>query len=257
MKSVMNAATEQQALWDQVFTESEFYFGEQPSQFAEKALETFLRREVDSVLEVGCGQGRDTFLFAGNGIKVTALDYSNTAVDEIKLRAGNSSMAAYVDPRCHDVRCSLPFEDETFDACYSHMMLCMELTTCEISCLLSDMHRVLKPGGLAVYSVRSIFDRHYRAGEHLGEDLFEVGKFAVHFFSEEKIRGLASGFKINSIERIEEGALPRDLFCIVMEKSSTRYAPTFASIAAQSCGVDSAGLSRYRAPAPSPCPGKT
>lgn len=252
MKAVMNAAIEQRNLWDQVFLDSKSYFGETPSLLAEKASVLFRESEVRSLLETGCGQGRDTFLFAENGIRVTALDYSGTAVNDIKSRACAANLTSYIDPLCFDLRMCMPFENESFDACYSHMLLCMELTTCEISCLLSEMHRVLKPGGLAVYSVRSIFDRHYRAGEHLGEDLFEVGKFAVHFFSEEKIRGLASGFRIRSIERMEEGALPRDLFCIVMEKTSTRYAPTFAAI-----GARHAPISKNRTSAPNPCPGAT
>ncbi len=252
MKSVMNAATEQQGLWEQVFTESAAYFGDKPSLLGEKALGLFRDGGVLSVLETGCGQGRDTFLFARDGIRVTALDYSQTAVDHIKSRSCSEDLTTYIDPRCIDLRRCMPFEDESFDACYSHMMLCMELTTCEISCLLSEMHRVLKPGGLAVYSVRSVFDRHYRAGEHLGEDLFEVGEFAVHFFSEEKIRGLSSGFKIHSIERMREGALPRELFSVVMEKTSNRFGPTFASI-----GARNEPLVRNRSSAPSPCPGAT
>lgn len=255
MKPVMNACIVQQELWDQVFSESESYFGEQPSALARKSLELFRENDVCSVLETGCGQGRDTFLFAGDGLKVTALDYSLRAVEHLTAKASSSAFTHYIDSRCFDIRKPLPFESESFDACYSHMLMCMELTMAEISCALSEVHRVLKPGGLAVYSVRSIFDRHYRAGEHLGENLYEVGKFAVHFFSEDKLKGLASGFKIKSIERIEEGALPRDLYCIVMEKSSIRYAPTFESCSYQKRSGDTVPFSRNRAHYH--CPGGT
>ncbi|WP_415719417.1 class I SAM-dependent methyltransferase [Maridesulfovibrio sp.] len=255
MKPVMNACTAQQDLWDQVFAESEHYFGESPSTFAQQTLELFRENGVSSVLETGCGQGRDTLFFAEEGFKVTALDYSAKALDKITARAVSASLTPYVDPRCFDIRTPLPFESESFDACYSHMLFCMELTMAEISCALSELHRVLKPGGLVVYSVRSIFDRHYRAGEHLGENLYEIGKFAVHFFSEENLRGLASGFKIKSIKRVEEGALPRDLFCIVMEKSSTRYAPTFESCAVNVARSDKVPFSRNRSHYH--CPGGT
>ncbi|WP_321401511.1 class I SAM-dependent methyltransferase [Maridesulfovibrio sp.] len=247
MKPVLNAITAQQELWDHVFSESDSYFGQQPSVLAKKSLELFRENNVRSILETGCGQGRDTFLFAEDGISVTALDYSRHAINEISARVSSSSLTSYVDPHCLDIRKPLPFESGSFDACYSHMLLCMELTMAEISCALSEMHRVLKNDGLVIYSVRSIFDRHYRAGEHLGENLYEIGKFAVHFFSEDKLKGLASGFKIKSIERIEEGALPRDLFCIVMEKSSTRYAPTFESCAVAGRGGDNVPFSRSRA----------
>jgi len=247
MKPVLNTCVEQRELWDQVFTESENYFGDQPSLLAQKSLELFRENNVASVLETGCGQGRDTFLFAENDISVTALDYSSKAVDAVAARAASSSLSSHIDPQLLDIRKPLPFESGSFDACYSHMLFCMELTMAEIACALSEVHRVLKPGGLVVYSVRSIFDRHYRAGEHLGENLFEVGKFAVHFFYKDKLEELASGFEIKSIERIEEGALPRDLYCIVMEKKNTRYAPTFESCSLEEGRAEKIPFSRNRA----------
>lgn len=256
MKSVMQTATEQQAQWDQIFSDSDCYFGEQPSSFAQTSLELFREREVRTVLETGCGQGRDTFLFAEDGFQVTALDYSQNAVLDVQEKMASSTCAKHIDLQCFDIRRPLPFEDESFDAFYSHMLMCMELTTAEIACALSEVHRVLKPGGLAVYSVRSIFDRHYRAGEHLGEDLFEVGKLAVHFFSEEKIRGMASGFNIIQMNRMEEGALPRDLFVVAMEKSSTRYAPSFSTMPAH-VKQKHVQLTRNRSRAHPHCPGGT
>ncbi len=66
----------------------------------------------------------------------------------------------------HDVRNPLPFEDESFDACYSHMLYCMALTTDELEFLCSEIRRVLKPGGLNVYTVRHTGDAHYGTGVH-------------------------------------------------------------------------------------------
>ncbi len=52
----------------------------------------------------------------------------------------------------------LPFDEETFDACCSHMLFCMALTTSELEFLSSEVRRVLKPGGLCVYTVRTTKD---------------------------------------------------------------------------------------------------
>ena len=255
MKSVLCTVTEQQSLWDQIFSESEFYFGEQSSAFAQKCLKIFQENQVSTVLETGCGQGRDTIFFAQNGLDVTAMDYSGNAVNYVQDLTKLKETASRIEVLCYDVRRPLPFDDNSFDAFYSHMLMCMELTTAEIACALSEVHRVLKPGGIAAYSVRSIFDRHYRAGEHLGEDLFEIGKFAVHFFSEDKIRGMASGFKLLEVERMEEGTLPRDLFCVTMKKSSNRYAPTFPPLSENDEGV--VPLERNRSRNQPHCPGGT
>lgn len=96
----------------------------------------------------------------------------------------------------------------------------MELSTAEIAYLLRETHRILKPEGLAVYSVRSSFDKHYQTGSHLGEDIYEIGDFVVHFFTEGKVRQLAKGYEILNVERMQKGSLPRELFCVTMKKIS-------------------------------------
>lgn len=208
----------QKSHWDEVFSAEKAFFGEEPSAFAQKCLEVFRRKGVRSVLELGCGQGRDTFYFARNGLRVTALDYADTAVAALCKQVAAAGLSSLIAARIQDVRQALPFPVASFDACYSHMLLCMELSIAEIAFLLGEIHRVLRPGGLAVYSVRSSFDKHYRAGSHLREDIYEIGGFAVHFFTEEKIRRLARGYDVLEIVRLQEGRLPRDLFCITLRK---------------------------------------
>jgi len=209
---------EQKIHWDNIFARNRAFFGEEPSDFARLSLELFQKEGVHSLLELGCGQGRDTFLFARNGIEVTALDYSETAVSAVKEKAKTAELASRVHAQTHNVKKPFPFSDNAFDACFSHMLLCMELSTAEIGCILRETHRILKPGGLAVYSVRSTFDKHFRTGTHLSEDLYEIGGFVIHFFTEEKIKKLAKGYEILAIERIEEGHLPRDLFVVTLRK---------------------------------------
>lgn len=215
---VPKANSDQQAHWDSVFAGSEHFFGEEASEFAKQMIELFIQSDVESVLELGSGQGRDALLFAQRGFAVSALDYSDAATQSLQEKADQGGLSKNLVAKQFDVRERLPFEDASFDACYSHMLLCMHLSTTEVAAALREMHRVLKPGGLAVYSVRSSFDPHYQAGEHLSENIFNVGGFVVHFFTEAKIEQLAKGFELQSITRMEEGSLPRDLFCVVMKK---------------------------------------
>lgn len=209
---------DQRRHWTEVYARTPAFFGEEPSEFARVALERLQAEGAGSVLELGFGQGRDTLFFAENGLRVTALDYSEQAVREVREAARARGLADRVEAAIHDVRDPLPFPEGAFDACYAHMLLCMELTEAEIGFVLAEVHRVVKPGGLVLYTVRSDHDKHYRAGTHLGEDLYEVGGFVVHFFTEEKIRRFARGYEVLDVGRMQEGSLPRDLYVVTLRR---------------------------------------
>ena len=95
----------------------------------------------------------------------------------------------------------------------------MALTTAELKYLNSEICRILKPGGINIYTVRHTGDGDYKNGTHIGEDLYENDGFIVHFFSEEKVRTITNGFKLTSIERFEEGKFPRKLFRVILKKN--------------------------------------
>jgi SAM-dependent methyltransferase len=204
--------------WDKKLSDIPDMFGKGPSETARKALELFKKEGVGNILEIGGGQGRDTIYFAENGLKVHTLDYSESGVRNIQKRATESGLGDRITAMRHDVRQLLPFDDAFFDACYSHMVLCMALTTMELECIFTEIGRVLKPGGLIMYTVRNTEDPHYRQGIHRGEDLYETNGFIVHFFSKEKIAYLTKDYEIAEIEKCEESSLPRRLFRIVLRK---------------------------------------
>jgi SAM-dependent methyltransferase len=193
-------------------------YGLEPSEPGRKAAELFTSEGITKVLELGGGQGRDTLFFARSGLRVDVLEYTEIGVEAIRRKAQALDLAGHIVARRHDVRNPLPFEDGSFDACYSHMLFCMALTTSELERLFSEVWRVLRPGGLSIYTVRNIHDPHYGSGIHRGEDMHEVGGFIVHFFSKEKVEALAKGFHLAGIEEFEEGELPRRLFRVVLRK---------------------------------------
>jgi SAM-dependent methyltransferase len=193
-------------------------FGVAPSEPALKAAELFKREGKIDLLELGGGQGRDTLFFVRQGFHVTVLDYSQAATEALTAKAEAAGLRSRITALRHDVREPLPFDDSIFDCCYSHMLFCMALTTAQLDGLSQEVSRVLKPGGLNVYTVRHTNDLHYGTGIHRGEDMYEVGGFVVHFFSREKVDRLARGFQILTIDEFEEGGLPRKLFRVTLRK---------------------------------------
>lgn len=216
-KIFLNAQREH---WENMFAQNADMFGAEPSVPARKAAALFKRENKVRILELGCGQGRDTLFFATEGFQICALDYSSQGLPAIRTKAATLGLTQSVSTLQHDVRQPLPFDGGFFEGCYSHMLYCMALTTGELDCLSKELLRVLKPGGLNYYTARSTNDAHYRTGIHHGEDMWEIGGgFIVHFFSRDKVEHLADGYDIISVEEIDEGTLPKKLFAVSLRKT--------------------------------------
>ena len=204
--------------WENTFINRPETFGVSPSAAAIRAAEIFNKKDITNILELGAGQGRDTLFFAQKGFHIQVLDYSQTGLDNIIKKAKTLGVDKLITGKIHDVRNPLPFTDKKFGGCFSHMLYCMALTTKELKFLSDEIHRVLKNGGVNIYTVRHTGDGDYKNGIHRGEDLYESSGFIVHFFSKEKVKQLSNGFDIVNIENFEEGKFPRKLFHVTLKK---------------------------------------
>jgi len=208
----------QQEHWAVTFEANPDMFGTDPSAPGLAAAETFAAAGLGSVLELGAGQGRDTFYLARQGLQVTALDYAPSAVETLSAKAEAGGLVDLVTVARHDIREPLPLPDASIDASYSHMLFCMALTTSELERLVGELHRVLRPGGLVVYTARTTADAHYGTGTPRGDDMYEHGGFIVHFFDQALIDHLAAGFELVDVTEFIEGALPRRLARVTMRR---------------------------------------
>lgn len=173
---------------------------------------------MKKVLELGAGHGRDSLYFARQGFEVVASDFSDIAVAQICRAAQALRVATRVAAIVHDMRDNLPQASGSVDAVYAHMALCMALSTREIHAAVADVRRVLRPGGKFIYTVRHTGDAHYGTGCEHGDDIFESGGFAVHFFSRELVESLATGWNLDDVHDFDEGELPRRLWRITVTK---------------------------------------
>ncbi len=208
----------QEQHWERMLGSRAEMFGRDPSEPARAAATEFKRAGVKTVLELGAGQGRDTLFFAVEGFDVQVLEYAQPGIDAILRKATDAGVSSRVAAAQHDVRRPLPVPDSSVDACYSHMLFCMALTTAELDALSREILRVLRPGGTCVYTVRNTRDPDFGRGAHRGEALYENQGFVVHFFDRSKVERLARGYEIVSVDEFEEGKLPRMLFRVTLRK---------------------------------------
>ena len=193
-------------IWNKVYSEDSSFFGEGPSDFAKKCYEYFIQNNVKKILELGCGQGRDTIFFSSNGLEVYAVDSSIIAIECIqKFNQMNNQL---INANCIEAKLGLPFIDNYFDAIYSHMFYNMNFTNKDLDFLFQESNRVLKANGLLYFSVRGdedeLFNSRYKMDKN--EDIYEINGFQIRFFSIEKIKSLLSSFhfKVDKIMQDNE-----------------------------------------------------
>jgi SAM-dependent methyltransferase len=189
-------------------------YGVHPSDPALHAAAVFRAAGARDVLELGAGHGRDALFFARQGFTVQALDFSATGLQQLREAADALGVGERVSTTVHDVRVPLPLPNASVDGVFAHMLLCMALSTEQIHAVVAQVRRVLRPGGVFVYTVRHTGDAHYGAGTPHGGDIYETGGFAVHFFTRERVDALADGWRLDEVHAFEEGDLPRRLWRI-------------------------------------------
>ena len=210
---------DQREHWEATMQANPEMYGAEPSEPGRHAASRFTTDGLSRVLELGAGQGRDTLGLLAVGLEVTALDYAAGALEGIVEAAGAKGYAGRLATVAHDVRQPLPFADTSFDACYSHMLFTMALSSDELAALAAEIRRVLRPGGLCIYTVRHVGDAHFGAGRELGDNIYENGGFVVHFFDRQLVDRLAEGFELEDVSAFEEGGLPRRLWRVTMRRS--------------------------------------
>ncbi len=192
-------------------------FGLEASEPAKKSLKIFQENNINTIIELGAGLGRDSIYFSINNLSVTSLDYSQSGINIINKKI-NKDKLKNIKTKVFDIRQKLPFEDNSIDGCFSHMLYCMALSNQNLFNLNKEICRILKPDGLNIYTVRNEHDGDYKNGIHRGEDMYENDGFIVHFFNKTKINQLTDGFKNIKLESFEEGTFPRKLYFVVNKK---------------------------------------
>lgn len=117
------------------------------SQTVEYAAQVFADHRDFPLLDLACGNGRDTLYLAGQGFQVIGVDMAEKAISRLIETTG-------LDFRLADA-CNLPFPSNFFGAVYNFGLLHV-FTEAREQCrrrVMEEIKRVLKPGGLALLNI--------------------------------------------------------------------------------------------------------
>lgn len=142
-----------------------------------------------SVLEVGCGAGVDLARFARGGATVTGVDLSPSAIELARANFGQQGLSG--DLRVADGE-HLPFPEASFDLVFAHGVV---QYTADPRRLVDEVHRVVKPGGEAVFQVYNRVSWLNALSKLMKVDLEHEGAPVLLKFSAGEFRLLLAGFR--------------------------------------------------------------
>lgn len=166
-----------------------------PSPFAVAIGEKLLPEK--NLLELGCGNGRDSIYFNNLGLNVTAIDASDCAISMLQKKYQNGNLCFI----CDDFVCSPTIFAGQYDYCYSRFSI-HAINEEQESEVLKNVYKVLKDGGKLFIEVRSVNDEIYGKGKKVGRNSYiyegHFRRFIVKEELEEKM--INAGFIIEYAE---------------------------------------------------------
>lgn len=181
--------------WNRFYQKNKGGDIEKPSDFAQYVGECL--RPHTSLLELGCGNGRDSLYFKSRGIDVTAIDASPEVIAMLQEKYENENIHFI----CDDFVCSSMVFAREYDYCYSRFSL-HAITESQEKEVVENVFRSLKPGGKFFIEVRSVNDSLCGKGEQVARNAYKYdGHFRRFVVMEELVNRLTeTGFAIEYAE---------------------------------------------------------
>ena len=136
--------------------------------------------------------------FFKNGYQIKGIDISSVAIDIVK-----ESFSGKIEFIVGDLM-EMPFAPGSFDVVFGNFILHLFSFALRQK-MLKECHRVLKQGGLAVFSVASVDDPDYGTGQEVEKDCFVNSRgVAKFYYSKESVNKEFTLFEVMEIMDIEE-----------------------------------------------------
>ncbi|MNJ85792.1 Methyltransferase domain protein [compost metagenome] len=184
--------------WEKNFSEKQEMWGLEPSKSALLTKDLFLERSVKNVLIPGIGYGRNAQLFRENGMIVTGIEISETAIELLKKHYG-PEMTVY-----HGSVTDMPFDKLNYDGIFCYALIHL-LDDSERQKLIQACYDQLTENGCMVFTVVSKEAPTYGTGKLIGKDRYEqFGGVNMFFYDEESIQEEFGKAGLIAIKKIEE-----------------------------------------------------
>lgn len=170
----------------------------EPSNFA-VAVEERLNSGAH-VLDLGCGNGRDSLFFLSKGHVVTAVDGSDVAIDMLCERTKENQRALFV---CDNfVKCKSLYQMK-YDCIYSRFTL-HAITEEQENELLNNVYGAISQRGIFCIEARTVHDEIYGMGDNIAHNTFIYNNHFRRFIDVDEFQKKVEDMRFKVIS-IEEG----------------------------------------------------
>jgi SAM-dependent methyltransferase len=194
----MNNEDEKPEFWESAFIEKQEMWGFTPSNSAILAKEFFIQQSVKNILIPGIGYGRNAQLFKENGIAVTGIEISKTAIEMARKHFGTDMVIH------HGSVTDMPFDSYKYDGIFCYALIHL-LGTNEREKLIRDCYDQLSGNGYMIFTVISKEAPTYGKGNFISRDRYEIfDGVKMFFYDRESINTEFGNFGLFEIAEISE-----------------------------------------------------
>lgn len=183
--------------WEENFIEKREMWGFEPTHSAVLTKDLFVEKGVVNVLIPGIGYGRNAQVFIENGMAVTGIEISKTAIAMARKHYG-TDMTIY-----HGSVADMPFNNMQYEGVFCHALIHL-LDSAARQKLILDCYNHLPKNGSMVFTAISKDAPTYGKGNFISKDRYEVHKGVnIFFYDKETIKaefdkaGLVDVIEIN------------------------------------------------------------
>jgi 2-polyprenyl-3-methyl-5-hydroxy-6-metoxy-1,4-benzoquinol methylase len=197
--------------WESAFDEKQEMWGFEPSKSAVLTKDFFVEKSIKNILIPGIGYGRNAQVFTENGITVTGIEISKTAIEMARKHYG---MAMVIH---HGSVTDMPFDQQQYEGIFCYALIHL-LDSSEREKLIRDCYGQLSEGGYMVFTVISKAAHTYGQGKFISKDRYEIfDGVKMFFYDEESIKSEFGNAGLVEVTAISES---QPFFLIKCKKES-------------------------------------
>lgn len=184
--------------WEANFIEKREMWGFAPSRSALLARDLFVEHSVKNILIPGIGYGRNAQVFTSEGIAVTGIEISKTAIEMAGKHYGND-LNIY-----NGSVTDMPFDNCLYDGIFCYALIHL-LDSKEREKLIRDCYDQLNKNGHMVFTAISKDAHTYGKGKYISKDRYEIfDGVTMFFYDKESIHKEFNRAGLYEIIEIEE-----------------------------------------------------